>query len=416
MKRKRLLLFLLSLPIWGFAQSISLDDCRQLAHDNYPAIRQYNMIESMKDYTVSNAAKGWLPQIDVQVGGYAFTDIINANEQMSRMGIDMKNYVANGMVSIKQTVYDGGQIAIGKKIAKAQAEVQKRQLDVTMHDINERVEQLFFGVLIIDEQLNQNDILQKDLAVSNQTIKSMIKNGLANQNDLDVISVEQMKAEQQADALSNSRKAYIKMLSTFIGKPLNENATVEKPAMTIPMSQDTWGLQRPEMSLFDSQDQLINIQRKQLNSRLRPTVGLIGMGSIHTKVSDIVHQGLLMGGISMSWNIGALYTRKNDIQKIEIQRQQNDNNREIFLFNNRLQNEETDGNIQSLRKQLAKDTQIVNLRENIKQTNEKKVKLGTETVNELIRSINAVNMARQQQSLHELQLLQAIYHSNTINK
>lgn len=166
MKRKRLLLFLLSLPFWGFAQSISLDDCRQLAHDNYPAIRQYNMIESMKDYTVSNAAKGWLPQIDVQVGGYAFTDIINANEQMSRMGIDMKNYAANGMVSIKQTVYDGGQIAIGKKIAKAQAEVQKRQLDVTMHDINERVEQLFFGVLIIDEQLNQNDILQKDLAVT----------------------------------------------------------------------------------------------------------------------------------------------------------------------------------------------------------------------------------------------------------
>lgn len=416
MKRKRLLLFLLSLPIWGFAQSISLDDCRQLTHDNYPAIRQYNMIESMKDYTVSNAAKGWLPQIDVQVGGYAFTDIINANEQMSRMGIDMKNYVANGMVSIKQTVYDGGQIAIGKKIAKAQAEVQKRQLDVTMHDINERVEQLFFGVLTIDEQLNQNDILQKDLAVSNQTIKSMIKNGLANQNDLDVISVEQMKAEQQADALSNSRKAYIKMLSTFIGKPLNENTTVEKPAMTIPMSQNTWGLQRPEMSLFDSQNQLINIQRKQLNSRLRPTVGLVGMGILHTKVSDIVHQGLLMGGISMSWNIGALYTRKNDIQKIEIQRQQNDNNREIFLFNNRLQNEETDGNILSLRKQLAKDTQIVNLRENIKQTNEKKVKLGTETVNELIRSINAVNMARQQQSLHELQLLQAIYHSNTINK
>lgn len=416
MKRKRLLLFLLSLPFWGFAQSISLDDCRQLAHDNYPAIRQYNMIESMKDYTVSNAAKGWLPQIDVQVGGYAFTDIINANEQMSRMGIDMKNYAANGMVSIKQTVYDGGQIAIGKKIAKAQAEVQKRQLDVTMHDINERVEQLFFGVLIIDEQLNQNDILQKDLAVSNQTIKSMIKNGLANQNDLDVICVEQMKAEQQADALSNSRKAYIKMLSTFIGKPLNENTTVEKPAMTIPMSQNTWGLQRPEMSLFDSQNQLINIQRKQLNSRLRPTVGLVGMGILHTKVSDIVHQGLLMGGISMSWNIGALYTRKNDIQKIEIQRQQNDNNREIFLFNNRLQNEETDGNILSLRKQLAKDTQIVILRENIKQTNEKKVKLGTETVNELIRSINAVNMARQQQSLHELQLLQAIYHSNTINK
>ena len=139
------------------------------------------------------------------------------------------------------------------------------------------------------------------------------------------------------------------------------------------------------------------------------------MGMLHTKVSDIVHNGLLLGGNSVSSTIGALYTRKNDIHKIEVQRQMNDNLKETFLFNNRLQNEDADGNIQSLKKRLTKDAQIVTLRENIRQTNEKKVKLGTETVNELIRSINAVNMAQQQQSLHELQLLQAIYHSKLIN-
>lgn len=406
---------LVSLPLLGFAQSLTLDECQKMTHDNYPAIKQYGMVETLRDYNVSNATKGWLPQVNVQASAYAFTDIIHANQQMEQMGFDMKNYMASGMVSVKQTIYDGGQIAAGKEVAKAQAEVQKRQIDVSMHDINERVEQLFFGVLTLDEQLHQNSILQKDLAVSSNTVKSMIKNGLANQSDLDAISVELMKAEQQADALSASRKAYLKMLGVFIGKPLSENTKVEKPAMTLPAAKDSWGLNRPELSFYASQNQLLYTQRKQLDTRLRPTIGFMGMGLLHTQVSDMVHNGMLLGGINISWNIGALYTRKNDIHKIEVQRQMNDNLKETFLFNNRLQNEDADGNIQSIKRQLTKDAQIVTLRENIRQTSEKKVKLGTETVNELIRSINAVNMAKQQQSLHELQLLQAIYHSKLIN-
>lgn len=415
MKRKAILVMLVSLPLFGFAQTLTLDECRRMAHDNYPAIRQYDMVESMKNYTVSNAAKGWLPQVSVQGGAYAFTDIIDANQQMRQMGFDMKNYMANGMVTVKQSVYDGGQIAVGKQVAKAQAEVQKRQLDVTMHDINERVEQLFFGVLIIDEQFRQNSILQKDLDLSSSTVRSMMKNGLANQGDLDAVSVEKMKTEQQAEALAATRKAYIRMLGVFIGKPLDENAHMEKPSSTLPAARDTWGQQRPELAYYAAQNSLLDMQRKRLNTRLRPTVGLVGMGMLHTKVSDMVRDGMLLGGISLSWNIGALYTRKNDIRKLEVQRQQNDNMRETFLFNNRLENEDTDGSIQSLRKQLDKDAQIVALRESLRQTSEKKVRLGTETVNELIRSVNAVSMARQQQSLHELQLLQAICHSNTIN-
>lgn len=406
---------LVSLPLLGFAQSLTLDECQKMAHDNYPAIKQYGMVETLRDYNVSNATKGWLPQVNVQAGAYAFTDIINANQQMEQMGFDMKNYMASGMVSVKQTIYDGGQIAAGKEVAKAQAEVQKRQIDVSMHDINERVEQLFFGVLTLDEQLRQNGILQKDLGVSSTTVKSMIKNGLANQSDQDVINVELMKAEQPSRLPLSLSQGLPEDARRVHRQTIIRKHKGGKPAMTLPAAKDSWGLNRPELSFYASQNQLLDTQRKQLDTRLRPTIGFMGMGLLHTQVSDMVHNGILLGGINISWNIGALYTRKNDIHKIEVQRHMNDNQKETFLFNNRLQNEDADGNIQSIKRQLTKDAQIVTLRENIRQTNEKKVKLGTETVNELIRSINAVNMAKQQQSLHELQLLQAIYHSKIIN-
>lgn len=404
-----------ALPFLAMAQTLTLADCRKMAHDNYPAIKQYGLVDALRDYTVSNAAKGWLPQVSAQAGAYAFTDIVKTGGAMAQTGMDMRNYMASGMVSVRQSLYDGGMIAAGKDVARAQAEVQRRQLDVSMHDINERVEQIYFGILTIDEQLRQNSILQKDLGVSGATVESMRKHGMANQSDQDAVSVELVRTAQQADALQASRRAYLRMLGVFIGKPLDETARIEKPAMTLPTAKESWGTLRPELAFHSSQNQLLDSRRKQLDARLRPTIGLMGIGAVHTQMSDMVRNGFLLGGLTVSWNIGALYTRKNDIHRLEVQRQQNDSQRETFLFNNRLQNEDADGNIRALRAQLAKDSQIVVLRDNIRQANEKKVKMGTETVNELLRSVNAVSMARQQQSLHELQLLQAIYHSKTIN-
>lgn len=415
MKRTAFLAILAALPLFAMAQSLTWDDCKQMAHTNYPVIKQYGMVASMRDYNVSNAAKGWLPQISVEAGANAFTDILDVNERMKQMGVDTKNYAVGGLLSLKQSIYDGGQIRAAQDVAKAQADVETNQLSVTMHDVDERIEQLFFGVLTLDEQLRQNALLQQDLLISAQTISSLMAHGLANQGDMDVINVEKVRAEQQADALSSSRKAYVQMLATFIGKDLNEDVTLVKPQMLAPSSKDAWGLNRPEMAYYASRNQLFDAQRRQLDTRLRPTVGLIGAGLIHTNVSSMVHNATLLAGVSLTWNVGALYTRKTDLRRLDIQRQQNDNLRETFLFNNRLQNEEADGKIQSLRKQLSKDTEIVALQERIRQTKEKKVKLGTETVNELVRSINSVSMARQQQSLHELQLLQSICHSHTLN-
>lgn len=412
MMRKTILSLLLALPVGCTAQELTLDGCRQAAHDNYPAIKQYRMVESMRDFNVSNAAKGWLPQVSVSAGGYAFTDIISGSGQT---GLDMKNLVANGAVTLRQNIYDGGRIAAAKQLSKAQADVQQRQLDVSMHEVGERVEQLFFGILTLDEQLRQNQLLQDDLKLSANTVGSLMRSGMANQSDLDAVSVEQAKAEQQADGLFDMRQAYLQMLCTFTGRPFSETITLQKPGMTLPGSKDTWGLNRPEMGFYNAQNSLLDAQRKQLDSRLRPTVGLTGMGMVHTSVSDFVNNGLLLGGISLSWNIGALYTRKNDLHKLDLQRQQNESLRETFLFNNRLQNEHEDGNISSLRRQIEKDGKIVTLRERIRQTTERKVTMGTETVNELLRCINAASMARQQQSLHELQLLQAMYHRETIN-
>ena len=410
MTRKFFLLAMILLPI--AAHAFSLNEARSMARNNYPAIRQYRMIEQSRDFTLDNVMKGWLPQVSISAGAYGFTDILKSDQRMEQMGMDMNNFMANASVMIKQSVYDGGQIAARKKVVWAESQVQKQQLDVSMYAINEQVDQLFFSILLLDEQLEQNALLQKDLATSEQTIRSMMIGGIANQTDLDAILVERLKAEQQNESLLASRQSYLRMLGVFVGKDLSAAAeTLEKPAQGYVRAN----VNRPELKYYASQNLLLDAQRKQLNTQLRPTVGIFGMGMVHSKMSDMLNNGMMVAGVSVSWNIGALYTRKNDIRKIEVQRQINDSQREVFLFNNRLQNEEANGAIASLKRQIEKDEEIVRLRENIRGKSDRKVELGTKSVNELVSDINAVSLARAQKAMHEIQLLKEIYRQKNIN-
>ncbi len=396
------------------AQGLTLEQCRQMAHDNYPAIGQYRMIDESRDFTLSNATKGWLPQVSASAGAYAFTDILKTGPQTAMMGIDMKSQMATGMLTVTQNVYDGGRIAAQRQVAAAQSDVQRRQLDVTMYAVDERVDELFFGILLLDEQMVLNELLQHDLATSEQTVRSMMRGGVANQSDLDAVLVERLKAEQQMDALGASRKAYVRMLGVFVGQELPEEGTLQRPADS-GSGGTQWGVNRPEMQYYASQEVLLDARRRQLNAQLLPQVSLFGAGVLHTKVSGLVNNGLLAGGVSVTWNIGALYTRKNDLRKLEVERAMNDSQKRVFLFQNRLQNEQADGTISSLRKQIAKDEEIVRLRESIRNKSDKKVQMGTESVNELVRAINAVSIAKSQKAQHEIELLRETYKQKHIN-
>lgn len=410
--RRLLAAFLLLSGCLSVSAQVSLEDCKAMARQNYPAIKQYGLIEKSRDYDVSNAAKAWLPGVSVSAVGAGFTDVIDGSQLPSGASLGLDNYLTNASVTLQQKIYDGGQIAVKKKMLAQQAEVDKRQLDVTMYDINARVEQLYFGVLLLDEQIRQNLLLQKDLGISHNTVTSMMEGGIANQSDLDAVQVEEVKARQTEASLRTSRKSYLTMLSSFIGKKLPEGTQLQRPAMT--SDADGEDLQRPELTYYDAQLKLLDLQKDQLNAQLRPKLSAFALGALHNKLSDYIHPGMLAGGLTLSWNIGALYTRKNDLKKIGVQRAQVEASRETFLFNNRLERENSDGQIESLKKLIEQDDEIVRLRQSIRSKSEKKVRLGTETVNEMLRDINAVSEAQQQKAIHEVQLLQQIYNLRTL--
>ena len=391
-----------------FAQ-LTLQECRQKAHDNYPMIKQYGLIEQSRDFSIENASKGNLPQVGFTGLATYHTDMIKRSGMTS--AFDAKHTLYGGMLEVSQNVYDGGAIAAKKNITNADAAVSQEQLNVTMYDINNRIDQLFFGALLTDEQIKQNRLLQNDLSLSLKSVSGMMKNGIANQSDVDAIRVEQLNAAQQEKSLLIQKRTYLSMLGTFIGMSLDEHTALAKPTDEMPASLE---VKRPELNLYDAQSALLNQREKALDVNLRPKLGVFVNGLLGNTGMDMMKKNMMMAGAKISWNIGGLYTRKNDKKLIDISRQQIESNRETFLFNTRLQSSNETSIITDLREKLKTDDEIVLLRTNIRDKAERKVENGTLTVNEMLRQINAESEAKQAKALHEIQLLKEIYQLKNI--
>ena len=415
--RKSIVVILLMFLTFSAKAQITLEQLQEQARANYPAIRKYGLVEQSRDFTLSNVAKGNLPQVLFQGKTSYQSSVTRLPIDVGKFGIDYEGLSRdqyNTSVTISQVIYDGGKIAAEKKIARAQADVQNEQINVMMYGIRESVNRLFFSILLIDEQLLHNILLQDDLRLVQKNVEAMITGGVANQSDADLVSVELIRARQQEEMLHTFRRTYLSMLSTFIGTPIDASVKLRKPTEALFPTANN----RPELSSYNAQQRLLDLQQSSLDVSLRPRVDIFLQGGVGNPGLNMFKNGwdaYYKVGATVSWNIGALYRRKNDTQLIDMERQQVNVNRETFLFNIRIQEQQLKGQIENIRSQIAHDDEIIRLRENIRRASEKRVESGIETVNEMLRDINAVSEARQQRAIHEVELLQEIHKLKTIN-
>lgn len=392
---------------------VTLEECQRKTQVNYPLVHQYGLVEKTKEYNLENAARGYLPQFALSAKASYQSEVTEIPVKLP--GVELKGLPKDQyqvMLELQQKIWDGGGIRMKKKQTTAEAEVEKEKLNVDMYALNSRVNDLYFGILLLDEQLKQNALLQEELERNYRQITAYVENGIANQADLDAVKVEQLNTRQKRVELVSSRVAYLKMLSLLIGEELSSETVLEKP---VPQSSDISAASeicRPELSLFDAQGAGLQVQEKALNVRHLPQLGLFIQGAYGNPGLNMLKNEFspyYIAGVRLSWNFGSLYTLKNDRRVIENKRQQLDNNRDVFLFNTRLQMTQQDQAIRSLEKQMQDDNEIIRLRTNIRKSAEAKVANGTLTVTEMLRELTNESLARQSKALHEIQRLMGIY-------
>lgn len=415
MRRNLLLMLCICIGIQGYAQ-LTLEECQQNAQANYPLTRQYQLIELSTNYTLANASKGNLPQISLS--GKVSYQSDATTLPFSFPGIDFKGMPKDQyqvMVEVSQNIWDGGQIHARKAQTRAQGEETEKQLDVNLYTLRERINQLYFGILLFDEQLVQNTLLQEELQRNLSQIEAYCQNGVANEADVDAVRVEILNTRQQRIRVENNRNAYLRMLGLFTGQKLDQTTTLQKP--DVPALTTTARINRPELALYAAQEHTLNVKEQSLKSGYLPRFSLFAQGAYGNPGLNMLKDSFepyFIVGARMSWRFGSLYTLKNDRKKLQTDRQQIQSNRDLFLLNTHIELTEQEHAIHSLRQQMNEDEEIIRLRTNIRKAAEAKVANGTLTVTEMLRELTQESLAKQNKALHEVQLLMDLYQQKHI--
>ena len=404
----------------------TLEECQQAAERNYPLIQQYGLIEQTTQLTVANIQKGWLPQVSATAQATYQSDVVSWPDEIKGMlgqmgshfeGLKKDQYRVG--LDVQQTLYDGGAIKSQKAIALQQGQVQAAQNEVNIYNVRKRVNEMYFALLLTEEQIQLNKDLQELLSANEKKLSSMLRSGTAAESDYQNVKAERLKVAQQATSLQSQRKALARMLSAFCGI---EVTTPSKPprgealdAAALPLGGDRGGA-RPELRAIQEQMKLADAQEKALHAALMPRLGVFAQGYYgypsYNMFEDMMSRKFSwngMVGARLSWNIGALYTHKNDKGKLDVQRSMLNVQRESFLFNNNLEQIQQNENIERYRRLMAEDEEIITLRSAIRKAAESKLSHGIIDVNDLVKEINNENAAKVQQRVHEIEMLKEVY-------
>lgn len=425
-----ILVLICTLYLPGAYGQLTIEVCQEMAKANYPLVRQYGLIEQTREYSVSNAARGYLPRFSLSAKATYQSEVTKVPFSLPGITVEGLNLDQYQVVAeVNQTVWDGGHIRSQKELAKAAAEVGTQQLNVDLYALNDRVNELFFGILLLTEQLKQNVLLYEELQRNFDRISAYMANGVANEADLDAVRAEQINVLQNRTEIQAARLAYERMLAFMLGFSLQEIQSGATGGVSVglvmPSFEETLespknaGIKRPELDLFGARFRQLEVQRRMIIAGNRPQIGFFiqgGYGNPGLNMLKNEFSPWYMGGVRLSWNFGGLYTRKNENRQITVDQDQVGIQEATFLFNTNLQLMQESSEIAKLRELMRRDDELITLRNRIKVSAEAKVANGTMSVMELLREINAGEQARQTKMLHRIQLLMAIYkQKNTTN-
>lgn len=416
---KRTTVFLVAMAfisLQAFSQSrITIEECYQKAQDNYPTIEQYDLIEKSKSFNLENASKGYLPQITFSAKASYQSDVTKLPIDISQLGIggfqvpELSKDQYGLTLDVNQTIWDGGQIKSQKEHIKSKADVQRKNLQVNIYSINARVNQIYFGILLVDAQIKQNNLLKEYLHNSYNKVETYVRNGIAHQADLNAIKIDLLKTDQNEIEYLSTRKAYIAMLSKLTGCDFTTETEFVRPDMIRPASNE---IKRFELDLYKSQIQEYETENRKITADLYPKIGLFvtgGYGKPGLNMLENKFSTYYTAGVKLSWNIGSFYSLKNNRKLVKNNMDMVVNQQKTFLFNLDMELIQKNIVLDKYFDQLKYDDEIIRLKESVRETSEAKIAGGTISGTDLMQDVNAEHTAKQDKVLHEIQLLMAIY-------
>ena len=397
-----LIFFLISTMGWS-QQQITLERCYDLVTENYPLAKQKALLENKNDLEIDAIETAKLPQLHLDAQASYLSDVTQV--PIPNSGIEPPNndqYRAT--LSVNQLIYHGGSIEASSKAKQAQLKTQQKELEVTLYQLKQQVNQLYFSILLNNESFDLLKAKQTQLESKLQEVKSGIKHGSMLPSSDKIIEAELLKIQQQFSEINNNKTVLVETLATLIGKPLDVSTEFQKPEIAISLTPT---VQRPEMALFQLKKEEIESQEQLLHKENIPKVlgfATGGIGNPGLNMLDNSFEPFYTVGIKLNWNVFDWNSNKKKRESLLINKDIVDNETEIFQLNNNIQLNQHQKEIEKIAEHIVIDTEIITLRKDVLLATESQLRHGVITASTYITELTNLYEAENMLITHNIQL------------
>jgi len=414
-----ILLFTSGLVSAQEVEQLSLEQAQQWAAEHYPLLKKKSLSRASLLAANNNLGKNFLPQINVNAQASWQSDVTQVPTRIPIPGLEFETVSKDqyrAVADVSQLLYDGGTTRVQKDLNELKALLSEEEVNVGLQMLKEKMNGLYLNALLLGEQRKLNALVVADLDAGLKKVEAQVQNGTAFRSNLALLQSEKLKILQRDAELLEEITGLIETMALLTGKQMNPQVELLMPAPGAALTGLS-EISRPELNLYKLQDSLYQQQDRAIDSRLRPKISLFangGYGKPGLNMMKNEFAPFVTTGLRVNWNIGGLYTQKKDRELNTIYRQEVQVQQENFLLNTQAQLIQQQSVIRKLQRSMQTDLQIIELKKQVKESAKAQLDNGVITASDYLREVHAEDQARQNLTLHQVQLLNATIQYQTI--
>ncbi len=408
-------IFILSSMLYGQNKELlTLSKCYEEARKNHPLFEQLRYLEEASRLKLRNLTFEYLPRLSI--GGQASyqSDVTKINLDFGTIpGLPTVNipippkdqYMID--IELKQIIYDGGIISASKDVETKELAVAVQNLEVEFYKIKDRINQIFFSILLQKEQEKILNSVLEDLRERKKVVESCVKNGILVPSDLNNIDAKMLQTEQQIIETRSAIEANCRVLSELTGIDVSTTTQLQLPIVNFPEGGKS---ERPENRLFRLQSERIDAAEKLLARKKFPRLmgfGRYGYGRPGLNMLSNRFDTFYVVGLRLDWEIWNWGENSRQQQILQAQKGLIGKGEELFNKNQRIVLEKEEAVVKNYEKIIEKDNQIVRLRERILKAARSKLKNGVITSSDYVNELNRMLRAELNLNAHRIRLIKS---------
>jgi outer membrane protein TolC len=417
MKRRILSFIILMVPVAAFSQKVmTLKECYEKAYAAAPITAEkeaYSNIWQIKD---KNLSKGWLPSLDANGNFIYNSSVVNMTDVLGSIPIpgiaDLIKPLPHEQykitLDINQLIYDGGAIKGTRELEKADLNINEKQTETDLYKLRGQINGYYFNILLLDRQ---KELLSNFLELTNKRISSLnsaLSSGVILKSDIDVLTSERIRMEQQLSENDIRKASLLKILSGLIGTNIDTSTEFVLPAGEEKLADE---LMRPELQIFDLRKEQLDASLQIIQSKRMPKAfGFATLGYGNPPGSNFFKDQFApyyILGAGVKWNIFDWNKVKNEKQVISLQQGIIDNRKKDLTDNLKRLLDAKSAEITSLESLLKSDSELIEIRKRITSAAESQYENGTITATEYMNELNSERQVMVNYEIHKINLAMA---------